>query len=86
MLAHLLRSPQREVRRSREQLFLRDALVALDGHHVGATYRDTAAVIYGPDRANAAWASASTAMKERMRRALARGEEYRDGAYKEFLE
>lgn len=84
-LAHLLRSPRRDVQRSRERLFLRDALVAVDGYDAGATYRDTAAVIYGSERANTAWASASTAMKERMRRALTKGEEYRDGAYKEFL-
>ena len=65
---------------------MRDALVALDGRRVGATYRETAAVIYGPERARAAWLSASTAMKDRMRHALARGEQFRDGAYRKLLE
>jgi hypothetical protein len=85
-LAGLLHSPQRRAQRSRERLFMRDALVALDGRSAGATYRDTAAVIYGAERARAAWSSASTAMKERMRHALARGQQFRDGAYRQLLE
>ena len=64
---------------------MRDALVALDARWVGATYRETAAVIYGAERAHAAWASSSTAMKERMRHALARAEQFRDGAYRNLL-
>ena len=46
----------------------------------------TAAVIYGVERARAAWSSSSTAIKERMRHALARGEQFRDGAYRTLLE
>lgn len=86
ILAGLVHSPRHKVYRLRERLFLRDALVALDGRHTGASYRETAAVIYGPERARAAWSSASTAMKERMRHALARGQQFRNGAYKKLLE
>ena len=68
-LAVLVNSPQHTAHRSREQLFIRDALVALDARRVGATYRETAAIIYGAERANAAWSSASTAMKQRIRHA-----------------
>jgi hypothetical protein len=85
-LAGLVHLPQRTAARSRERLFMRDALIALDARRVGATYRETAAVIYGAERAHAAWSSSSTALKERMRHALARGEEFRDGAYTTLLE
>jgi hypothetical protein len=85
-LTALMLTPHRRVHRSRERLFLRDALVALDARHIGASYRETAAIIYGAERARVAWSSASTAMKERMRHALARGEQFRDGAYRQLLE
>lgn len=85
-LAGLVHSPQRTTPRSRERLFMRDALIALDARRVGATYRQTAALIYGVERARAAWSSSSTAIKERMRYALARGEQFRDGAYTTLLE
>ena len=84
-LAGLLHSPQRTPPHSRERSFMRDALVALDARRGGASYRETAAIIYGADRARAAWSSSSTALKERMRHALARGEEFRDGAYTSLL-
>jgi len=84
-LAGLVHSPQRTAVRSRERLFMRDALIALDARRIGATYRATAAVIYGAERARAAWSSSSTAIKERMRHSLARGEQFRDGAYRTLL-
>ena len=86
ILIDLARSSRHTVHRSRERLFMRDALIALDARRAGASYREMAAVIYGPERARAAWSSTSTAMKERMRHALARGEQFRDGAYRRLLE
>ena len=80
-----MHSPQRNAARSRERLFMRDALIALDARRIGATYRATAAIIYGAEHARAAWSSSSTAIKERMRHALARGEQFRDGAYRTLL-
>ena len=65
---------------------MRDALVALDASHLGATYRETAAVIYGADRARSAWASSNTAMKERMRHVLGRARELCDGGYRTLLD
>jgi hypothetical protein len=85
-LAILVNSPRCTPHRTRERLFMRDALVALDARCVGATYRETAAVIYGAERAKAAWSSASTAMKQRIRHGLARAEQFRDGAYRKLLE
>ena len=85
-LPELLNSQPRRKKRSRQQMLLRDALIALDGRSIGANYRETAAVIFGHERAQAAWSSTSTALKERMRRALKKGEQLRDGVYRRLLE
>ncbi|MBZ0209770.1 MAG: DUF2285 domain-containing protein [Hyphomicrobium sp.] len=66
-------------------LAVRDALIALDGHRVGATYRAIATVIFGAERTEDAWRSASTALKDRIRRALKRGLSLVAGGYREFL-
>ena len=86
ILNDLIASPRLSAQRSRTRVFMRDALVALDARQLGATYRDTATVIYGAERARAAWSSTSTAMKERMRHLLARGQAFRDGAYRRLLD
>ncbi len=62
-------------------LALRDALIALDGAQAGATYREIARILVGEERAAADW-RANTALKDRVRRALARGQEMRDGGYR----
>lgn len=85
-LAALVISPSHRAHHSRTRLFMRDALIALDARHLGATYRETAATIYGPEAARAGWARSDTSMKERMRHALARGAALRDGAYRALLE
>jgi hypothetical protein len=86
ILDGLVHSPHRKVRRSRTGLFMRDTLVALDGRCAGATYRETAAVIFGVEKVRTAWSSKSSWMKDGMRHALARGEQFRDGAYRKLLE
>ena len=70
---------------TRSSLAFRNALIALDAHEAGLTYFETAAIIYGEDRATEAWQSSSRAMKDEMRRALARGRELRDGGYRDLL-
>ena len=85
ILSGLVRRPDHKVHRSRERLLLRDALVALDGRCVGASYRETAQVIFGADRVRESW-SKGGAMKERIRRALAKGKHLRDGDYLELLD
>ena len=85
MLNHLIVSPRVSAQRSRTRIFMRDALVALDARQLGATYRETATMIHGAQRARAAWSSTSNAMKERMRHLLARGQALRDGAYRSLL-
>jgi hypothetical protein len=86
MFNRLIISPRLSAQRSRSRIFMRDALVALDARQLGATYRETAVLIHGAQRARAAWSSTSTAMKERMRHLLARGQALRDGAYRSLLD
>lgn len=66
-------------------LAVRDALIALDGHRAGATYRDIATIIFGTERTREAWQSPSNALKDRIRRALKRGLELVEGGYRELL-
>jgi len=72
-------------KRSRRQFLMRDALIALDGRAVGASYREIAIAIVGPGRAKDAWDSPGRSMKERMRRALAKGVRLRDGGYRTLI-
>ena len=80
-LPDLLAGGPRKFNRSRRQLLLRDALVALDGRQAGATYRDVAVVIAGVERARTAWRSSDHSLKDRLRRALKSGERLRNGRY-----
>lgn len=66
-------------------LRLRDYLLALDGSLNGATYRQIALVIHGPDRVKDEWTSESRSLKERMRRAVEAGREYMNGGYRKLL-
>lgn len=84
-LASLLLRPTSDADCTRTRLLLRDALIALDGKCLGASYRDIAIVIYGPERVLAEWISTSRWMKDRVCRAYAKGKELRDGGYLELL-
>ena len=79
------RSVQEPVTWSRGALILRNALIACDCHAAGLSLRDTAAVIYGKDRAEEAWAGPSRSMKDEMRRARDRGIELVESGYRELL-
>ena len=70
---------------TRHSLALRNALVALDCHDAQLSYFETEGFIYGEERAREAWHSPSRAMKDEMRRALARGRDLRDGGYATLL-
>ncbi len=70
---------------SRNSLCLRNALVAVDCQRLGLSYRETAAVIYGRQRAEEAWNSPSRAMKDEMRRALTKGRDLVEGGYRNLL-
>lgn len=86
ILGTLVLRPDHNPHNSRDLLFLRDALIALDGRCLGASHREIAAVIYGWRKVQAVWSSRSRWMKDRMCRALAKGEQLRDGGYRKLLE
>lgn len=84
-LPRLLAKPARWTIRTREQLLLRDAVIALDGRQAGASYREIAIAMVGVSRAKEAWSSASRALKERVRRARTKGEAMRDDGYRTLI-
>lgn len=86
ILSALVLCPNHKPHNSRDPLFLRDALIAVDGRCLGASHREIATAIYGWRKAQAAWSSRSRWMKDRMCRALAKGEQLRDGDYRKLLE
>jgi hypothetical protein len=84
-LPDVLSGDPRWVRRSRRQLQFRNAVMALDGRAHGASYWQIAAIAVGPERARSERASLGRSLKDLMRRALAKGEALRDGAYRQLL-
>ena len=85
-LPDLLASRPRTLNRSRRQLLLREALIALDGRAAGATYREVAAVVVGAESARAAWKNSDQSLEDRMRRALKAGMAIRNGRYRTLIE
>lgn len=86
-LEALTRSPAQAIHRSLWRILRRDAIAALDGRCLGATYRDVAAVLYGQGATRkGVWQSANNPLKEHMRRALAMGRYLRDGGYRDLLD
>ena len=55
-------------------MLIRDAFIAVDGRAAGASHREVAEVIIGHKRVREEWSARGGWMKERMRRALAKGE------------
>lgn len=84
-LPRLFAQPTRWIIRTRDQLLLRDAVIALDGRRAGASYREIAIAMVGAVRAKEAWSSVSRSLKERVRRARTKGEEMRDGGYRTLI-
>lgn len=66
-----------------QSLRLRDALIALDGYHAGASLRDTAIVIYGRERIDRDWPDAG--LRQRLRRDLHRGRALCAGGYRHLI-
>lgn len=81
----LLFRPEHAPDHSHQRRLLREALIALDAQCMRASYREAATLIFGAERTAAAWSSGSTWLKERMRRALAKGRALRDGGYQKLL-
>ena len=60
-----------------------DAVIALDGHAAGASYREIAAVIFGRDRVARDWPDPS--LKDPVRHSLSRGQAYANGGYRALI-
>jgi hypothetical protein len=71
---------------SRKGLGYRNALIALDAHDAGLSYREMAMIFYGAARVATEWAGPSSALKAEMSRMLAKGQRLRDGGYRALLE
>lgn len=85
-LPDLMTIRPRWLKRTRDQELMRDAFIALDGRSAGANHRETAEVTVGVKRVREEWSGRGGWLKERMRRALAKGEALRDGGYWRLVE
>jgi hypothetical protein len=72
--ADLLNMRPRWTKRTRDQELIRDSLVAVDGRAAGASHREVAEVIFGHKRVREEWSARGGWMKDRMWRALTKGE------------
>ncbi|WP_432431369.1 DNA -binding domain-containing protein [Rhodomicrobium vannielii] len=68
-----------------QRLSLRDALIAFDRTHAGLRYRDIACLLLGDARVDQEWQIGRTALKDRIRRAVKRGEKLVGGGYRALL-
>ncbi len=64
---------------------LRTVLQALDGRLAGASHREIAMALFGAARVEADWADPRGHMRDRVRRAVHRGQGLMNGGYRRFL-
>ena len=77
----LLTMRSRWVKKTSEQMLTRD-----DGHAAGASYREMAEAVHGQKRVREEWSGRGCSMKERMRRALAKGQALCHGEHWKLVE
>ena len=77
----LLTMRSRWVKKTSEQMLTRD-----DGHAAGASYREMAEAVHGQKRVREEWSGRGCSMKERMRRALAKGQALCHGGHRKLVE
>jgi len=61
------------------------ALRVLDGRLAGASYRNIAVALFGPDRVNDDWNAPGDHLKNRIRRAARLGTSFMEGGYRTLL-
>ena len=66
---------------TQKTLRLRNALVTLDAHTAGLTYRETAMILHGEERVSEAWRHDPAPMKSSMARLLRTGQRLCNGGY-----
>jgi hypothetical protein len=82
----LLTMRPRWVKKTSEQMLTRDAFIAFDGRAAGASHREVAETIHGQKRVREEWSGRGCSMKERMRRALAKGQALCHGGHWKLIE
>jgi hypothetical protein len=82
----LLTMRPRWIKKTSEQMLTRDAFIAFDGRAAGASHREVAEVIYGRKRVREEWSGRGCSMKERVRRALAKGQALYNGGHWKLVE
>ena len=68
-----------------QRLSLRDALIAFDRKNAGQCYRDIARQLLGDARVEKEWQIGHTVLKDRIRRAVKRGDRLVGGGYRALL-
>jgi Uncharacterized conserved protein (DUF2285) len=81
LLVAVPRRPQYSLRK----ILMRDSLIALDGRHAGANYRDMASIIHGAPSAHYDWKAGNRSIKDHLHRALKLGMALRDGGYRMLI-
>jgi hypothetical protein len=84
-LRALITSSRPTARPSRLRLFLRDALLALDARQIGMSHREIAALLDGGEASSDRGFHAKEFLRARVRHALFRGQQLRDGDYRKLL-
>jgi type VI secretion system activator RovC-like protein len=82
----LLAMKPRWIKRTRSQVLIRDALVAVDGREAGASHREVAEAIVGHKRVREEWSARGGWLKGRMGRALAVGQALCGGGHRKYIE
>jgi hypothetical protein len=85
-LLELFTKAPRWVKPGSRRNLIRDAFVAIDARSAGASHRDAAEAIFGIRRVREDWSGRGGALKERMRRALAKGQYLCDGGHRQLLQ
>jgi hypothetical protein len=85
-LRDLITSPRPTAQPSRLRLFLRDALLALDARQIGMSHREIAALLDAAEAPRDMGFRAKEFLRARVRHALLRGRQLRDGDYLKLLD
>ncbi|MFM9940283.1 MAG: DNA -binding domain-containing protein [Hyphomicrobiaceae bacterium] len=88
-LAHVLAVSNRASRSDRpgdvDRIKLRDSIIALDGDRAGATRREIAVAIYGPNRVADEWSEPNGRLKAVIKRDIIRGRQLVAGSYRKLV-
>jgi hypothetical protein len=71
---------------SERQMLTRDAFIAFDDRAAGASHREVTEAIHGQKRVREEWSGRGCSMKERVRRALAKGQALCHGGHWKLIE